>query len=276
MAAPVTDIRTGTMAGAGGTISLASVDGGSATDRAMVVSVQVNSAAGRDISSASYNGVALTAQGASVANDGCRQRMFVLPATATGLNTLDIVTTGGFAGDHYTVTVQVFDSINQTTPVRAGSYVSANGGSDITAPYESSLTVTSQSGDTVAVAHCIRGGSASGTATPTGFTETEDSNSGVFCQASGYAIGAASVATVAAWNASVISIRSWTAMGVSLAPSAPPTGFVLDPESGTTNGSGVFITTATSDDAMTANGEVRLITATVNGVVVGRLTHRPS
>jgi hypothetical protein len=56
----------------------------------------------------------------------------------------------------------------------------------------------------------------------------------------------------------------------------PATGFVLDPESGTTNGSGVLTTTATSDDAMTASGEVRLITATVNGTVSARLTHRPS
>lgn len=276
MAAPVTDIRTGTMAGAGGTISLASVDGGSATDRAMVVSVQVNATGGRDISSASYNSVALTAQGASVVSDGCRQRMFVLPASATGLNTLDVVTTAGFAGDHYTVTVQVFDSIDQTTPVRAGSYITGSGGTDVTVPYETSLTVTSQVGDTVAVAHCIRGASGSGTATPTGFTETEDGNSGIYCQASGYEVGAASVATVATWGASTTGLRSWTAMGLSLAPSTPSTGFVLDPESGTTNGSGVLTTTATSDDALTANGEVRLITATVNGVVVGRLTHRPS
>ncbi len=65
-------------------------------------------------------------------------------------------------------------------------------------------------------------------------------------------------------------------MGVSLAPASPPTGFVLTPDSGSTNGSGVLTTTATSDDALTANGAVRLITATVNGVVAARLTHRPA
>lgn len=60
------------------------------------------------------------------------------------------------------------------------------------------------------------------------------------------------------------------------ADGTPPTGFVLTPGSGVTNGSGVLTTTATSDDALTANGAVRLITATVNGTVVARLTHRPA
>lgn len=52
-------------------------------------------------------------------------------------------------------------------------------------------------------------------------------------------------------------------------------GAVLSADSGTTNGSGQVVVALSSDDALTANGELLLITATVGGVTV-RTTARPS
>ena len=54
------------------------------------------------------------------------------------------------------------------------------------------------------------------------------------------------------------------------------TGPVLSAYTATTNASGVATVTLSSDDALTTNGEVLLITATVNGTVVGRVTARPA
>ncbi len=67
-----------------------------------------------------------------------------------------------------------------------------------------------------------------------------------------------------------------TAVDFEVGTVAPPTGAVLDPSSGSTNGSGVLTTALTSDDALTTNGEVLLITATIGGTVIARVTGRPA
>lgn len=67
-----------------------------------------------------------------------------------------------------------------------------------------------------------------------------------------------------------------TAVDFEMGTATPPVGPVLTPSSGTTNASGVLTTLLTSDDALTTNGEVLLITASVGATVVARVTARPS
>lgn len=114
------------------------------------------------------------------------------------------------------------------------------------------------------------GGTGTFTAESVDWTTPTDQGPGVFVVTY---LDANDTSPSGTWNTN----RSWGAIGLELEASvAPVTGFVLTPGSGVTNGSGVLTTTATSDDALTANGAVRLITATVNGTVVARLTHRPA
>lgn len=53
-------------------------------------------------------------------------------------------------------------------------------------------------------------------------------------------------------------------------------GPVLSASTATTNGSGVCTVTMTSDDALTTNGEILLVTASIGGTVVARTVVRPA
>lgn len=138
-----------------------------------------------------------------------------------------------------------------------------------------------------AVAHADGTGTVNTTVAAVTEAETAVVLSGVYLpwlarsSASGYGRAAMTADLTSTTNAQTIKGIATTAADaiaqtVQFGAATPGTGFVLDPESGATNGSGVLTTTATSDDALTANGAVRLITATVNGTVVARLTHRPA
>lgn len=259
---------------AGGTAVTFSFDAGTDTDRFLKISISWDGASAHTIgdTSVTFNGVALTALGATTAQNNARKRTFGLIAPATGSHTVSVDPSTGLGSEDAIIEVECFSGVDQTTPY--DGYTVANA-ADASNPYESPLTVPGATGDLVTVSHMVRAASVTG-GTATGFTERLDNVASNIGAVSGDQASAASVVTSVAW-AGVFSI-DYIAHGFNLnaASTGPVTGFVLDPESGTTNGSGVLTTTATSDDALTANGEVRLITATVNGVVVGRLTHRPS
>jgi len=100
------------------------------------------------LSNVKYNSVAMTSAGAartsSVSNPSALQ-IFALPAPSTGSNLF----TGSSSVSGTTIYLDMtgYTGADQTTPIRAGSYNSAN----TTSPF-ANLAVTSQSGDFVTTA----------------------------------------------------------------------------------------------------------------------------
>lgn len=189
-------------------------DAGTASNRVLYVAVNWSSAVAHSVSGVTYNSVAMTALGAAITISANRMRAWRLVAPASGANNI-VVSHGGGAGvADYTVTAFVVQDADQTTP--HSGYTTATG-TDFSAPLTSSVTVTSEAGDLVVVAHSIEGNTGTPAAAPTNYTERTDQASGVYGTTMGDAAGAASVATTATWTGPSLT-NGWIAFGWSVNP----------------------------------------------------------
>lgn len=199
---------------AGGTAVTNAFDAGTDQNRGLKVAVQWDGAAGHTLgdTAVTYNGVAMTPDGATVSNGQMRLRSYSLIAPATGSNTLSVDPSAGAGVEDAVISAWCYSGVDQTTMQE--NYNSANG-SDASAPYTSDVTITSSATDRLVwVGHGARSTSiASGAAT--GFTERVDNVAGNIGSVGGEATGAASVVTSVAWTGPPASI-TWAAVGVSL------------------------------------------------------------
>lgn len=173
-------------------------DAGTGSDRHMEVSVTWNiSASNMPSVTAAYNGVSMTSHAAANTTGNLRKQSFHLVAPATGSNTLRIDPAAGLDTSTAIIEVLVYTGVDQTTPFDG---FTTNVGTDASAPMESTLTVTSASGDHAVVFHSVLGTGAMTSAAPTGYTERLDNVNGTLGATAGDEPGAASVATTATWT----------------------------------------------------------------------------
>lgn len=128
--------------------------------------VLFDNTAGESITSVTYGGIAMTSCGAAVNNPTGNEyaQIFSLTTTGgllTGSNTL--IVTGSAGVVEVYVNLVSFTGVNQTTPVRAGTYIT-NTGSSITSL---ALTMSSSTSDLTIVAINTGSGGASQTSNQT-------------------------------------------------------------------------------------------------------------
>jgi len=206
---------------AAGTAVSNAFDAGSAANRVLLVFVAWNGGTGHTIDSVTYNGVTVTAAGAAVTS-GARCQLFVLAGPASGSNTLTVDPSTGASDSPALIIAQVYDGVDQTT---ATDGYTSNTGSDAGAPFDATVTVTSATGDHVAVFFGER--STSTTCTATGYTERQDVNGTSITASGGDQAGAASVATTCTFAAGPI---TFTAMGINMNAAAGAAAWVGLPE----------------------------------------------
>lgn len=203
----------------GGGSQTQTFDAGTGANRVLLVAVAYRDKDGMSISAVTYNGVSMTSAGTAPTNgtDNCALHLWYLAGPASGSNTIQVTSSGNSGSSQGQISAWVANGVDQTTPV---SNYSSNFGSGSSANIVSSVTITSETNDVVAVFHATWNVSSNVTATPTNFTERIDgtTSAGLSTEA-GDAAGAASVATSATWSNGAFTV-SWCAVGVSVNPAA--------------------------------------------------------
>jgi hypothetical protein len=121
-------------------------DSGTGDDRFLIVWVTFNRTQAHTIDGATYNGDPLTALGASIDQNGCRKRGFILITPASGSNTVAVQFGAGAGSASVVITAQTYTDTDQTTGHE--NYTTAQG-ADTGSPFEAPVTVSSSSGDLV-------------------------------------------------------------------------------------------------------------------------------
>lgn len=226
-------------------------DAGTDADRFLWVTISWDGAGAHTIgdSAVTYNGVAMTALGATLSGTNHRVRSYGLIAPATGSNTLSVDPSGGADIRNAVVSAHCLSNVDQTTAYE--NYNSALG-TDASNPYTSAVTITSSATDRlVAVAHSVRATSVTG-GTATGFTERTDNVNGVMGLVTGEQAGDTSVATSVSW-AGVFSI-DYIAIGISVIGIAAGPTIDTQPTAQTARLHGDPTTAATFTVAATTSG----------------------
>lgn len=189
-------------------------DAGTGADRVLLVFVSWNERT-NSISGVTYNGVAMTSAGAKVTQGTLSGQLWSLANPASGSNNI-VVTMGATSGGNSAgqISAWVANSADVSgTPV--DGYTSATG-SGSTANIVSAVTISSATGDRVAVFHATINGSENLTAAATNYTERQDVfNGGGISTEFGDADGAASIASSATWSNSAITVN-WIALGINI------------------------------------------------------------
>jgi hypothetical protein len=194
------------------------VDIGTGSDLFMIVSVSWGANNGHTMQNApTWNGVSMTELGAQTTQGTTnRKHSYYLANPATGSNTLRIdPSTGSAQTTEVVIEVYVYSGVDVSGTPFDGYNTST--GTDGSAPFDSTLTITSASGDKVWVSHSIRsqGGNPSA-ASPTNFTEQHETLDGAYGVESGDADGDTSVATTATFTCTGAFAFSFNAHGVNL------------------------------------------------------------
>lgn len=136
--------------------------------------------------------------------------------SGTGVVTIAVTSSAGLGASAAQISGMVHDSVGT-----ADGFASNSGG-DTAANVQSSVSITSEVGDTVVTYHATRNVFASINATASGFTERQDAaDGGGFSQIIGDAAGAASVNAVATWDNGAFAV-DWVAFGLNLNGAAAP------------------------------------------------------
>jgi hypothetical protein len=201
-----------TFAAAGETETHA-INAGSGAGRTLVVVVSWR-AQSNDLSGITYNGVAMTSAGAAVTQGALSVRMFTLANPASGSNNL-AVTMGAGGGDSLG---QISYSVANGSDI-GGTPVdgyNSNSGSAAGPNTVSSVTISSAVGDRIFVFHAGYNESEIITASPTNYTERQDTTASNGMNVEfGDADGAATVATSATWSNGG-STTTWVALGINV------------------------------------------------------------
>lgn len=196
-------------------------DAGTGTDRVLLVFVSWRERT-NTISGVTYNGVAMTSLGTKITESDASPvlsgQLWALAGPASGSNNLVVTMGAGVNSSEAQISAWVGNGVDQTTPTDG---YATNRGNAATANIVSSVTVTSEADDRVVVFHATRNLVGNITATPTNYTERQDTANGTgFSAEFGDADGAASVATSATWSNGANQVE-WIALGVNLNASAP-------------------------------------------------------
>lgn len=201
-------IFTGTFNSAGDAISTA-FDAGSASDRYLLVGVRWEVGGPGTlptIDGVTYNSVSLSSLGSDLTQSGNRAQLFGLAGPASGSNTLQVDPSTHATSDRAaTYGAWVAQDVNQTTPTE--NYNTGQGTSSTSA-----VTITSESGDLVAVFHTWSHTRTS--SSESGFTQRQENLNGHSCMNFGDASGSASVAT----SVTLSGTAQWIALGASVNP----------------------------------------------------------
>jgi hypothetical protein len=177
--------------------------------------VAFDNTAGGAITSVTYGGQAMTSCGTAADNSSNNAfcQLFYLANPPTGSNAL--VVTGNAQVNEIYANVVSFSGVNQTTPVRSGSYQT-----NTSAAGTATLTISSNANDlTLSV---INGGATSLTSgdfsTNSGTAFDGDNNAGTFCGASGHSTTGASSVTHSWTSAAAFAIAGLSVMAAGSSP----------------------------------------------------------
>jgi hypothetical protein len=217
---------TVTFAAAGETETHA-FDAGTGSNRVLLVTIFWRDNDDSTISGVTYNGVAMTELAAKTRSaQNLAGHMWRLANPASGSNNI-AVTMAADAGDSTgMITAWVGNGCDiVTTPV--DSYA-ANSGTGSTANIVSSVTVSGDNGDRIVSFHYTFNLDGNITATPTGYTERQDTASGGGHSTElGDANGSASLDSQATWSNGAFAV-SWVALGVNVNQAAAAETITLD------------------------------------------------
>lgn len=202
-----------TFAAAGSTEN-ATFDAGTGANRTLIVAVFWRDRE-NTISGVTYNGVAMTSQGAKVtSNLTLSGQLFALGNPASGSNVIAVTMGAGSGTSPALIGAWVANSTDAAGTPTDG--FASNFGNGATANIQSTVTVASATNDRAVVFHGTFNASANLTATPTNYTERQDgNNAGGLSLEYGDADGAASIATTATWNNGAFQV-DWVALGVNV------------------------------------------------------------
>lgn len=127
----------------GGDITFAH-DSGVGDDRFLTLPISLRAGGGHSIDSATYNGISLTAFGATLTQNSCSVRGFGLIAPATGSNTVAVTYGSGFGSVSTVIGASTYTGVDQSTGFE--NYNTAQG-VDTGSPFIASVTITSATGD---------------------------------------------------------------------------------------------------------------------------------
>lgn len=204
---------------AAGEAETVAFNAGTGTDRVLTVEVTWNDKT-NDITSITYNGVAMTSLCAKTVNGVCAARLYGLANPASGLNNIVVTMSAGSANSSAQISAWSGEGADQTTPFDTA--VTANG-SGSTANIVSSATLTTGvTGDRSVFYHATFNGTASITATPTNYTERQDAaDGGGISTEFGDADGAASITGSATWSNGAYLVN-WITLAVNVNQTGAP------------------------------------------------------
>jgi hypothetical protein len=170
-----------------------------------------------DTTAATINGVAMASSGAKVTQgvNTIAGHLYCLAGPASGTVNLAI-TMSASAGSNNAgqITAWVANTVDQTTP--CDGYVAANGTSALANVVSASGTITSATNDRIVTFHATQNFSGSIAATPTNFTERQDTaDGGGYSIELGDAAGAATVTPSATWSNGAFTVN-WIAVGINI------------------------------------------------------------
>ena len=191
---------------AGGTEVNNTFDAGTGSNRFIIVAVTWSSSNSHTIDGVTYDGTTVVSLGAFVNQNNVRSQIFGVAAPSTGNNTLSVDPSTGVAGADAVISAWVANDINQTNST--DGYVTANA-ADAGAPFESTVTITSETDDIIFTVHSTEESRTVNSVT--NFTQREETQNSV-SQTIGDASGSTSVVTTTEWN----NFINWIAIGVNL------------------------------------------------------------
>ena len=197
---------------AAGEAETVAFNAGAGTDRVLLVEVTWVDRTS-DITSVTYNGVAMTTLCAKIINGNCAARMYGLANPASGSNNIVVTMSAGSVSVDGQISAWSGDGADQTTPFDTA--VTANG-SGSTANIVSSATLTTGvAGDRAVFFHSSYNGNAAITATPTNYTERQDADNAAVATEFGDADGAASLTGSATWSNGAFPVN-WVTLAVNV------------------------------------------------------------
>ena len=188
-------------------------DAGTGAGRVLIVCV-IWQNRGQDVTGVTYNSVAMTSVAAKVDETILSGHVFRLANPASGSNTIAVtMASNGISDSFGAIAAWVANTVDGTTPVDGFQSGTGTGtGANIVS--QPSAAITSAVGDRIVVFNAITSDTATRSATPTNYTERQDSNDGAsFSVEFGDADGAASVSPSATWNSVGGESIHWISLG---------------------------------------------------------------
>ena len=202
-----------------GTAVTFAFDSSSASERVVMgVAVWHNASAHTMADSAvTYNSVALTPFGATIAAGATSQRWYYLPGPAADSNTFSFDPSTGTATLNAVLTAQCYSGVDQTTP--QDGYASTSGTSTAAA-----VTVVSAAGDMPVIVAGCRALSPTASA-PTNYTERFDNVNSNIAAGGGDGVGSSDLTMTCTFT--LIAMNNWIAMGCNLNAAAAAAGVTI-------------------------------------------------